>query len=149
VGAANQPPAPSTVHIRNVLTSRGQDEVGITIMKEQFITLCEGDTSDLKSKRNTFGELFSTALFGFVGLLATGFDVTSQHQTKWPYWFIVPSGVAVAVFGTAWIIYAIQAREKNHNSPFVRTKQKCEAAFVEIERQQKASQRQQTASERL
>lgn len=143
MGTANQAPRGYTVHIRNVLTSLGRDEVGITIMKEQFITLCEGDTSDCKSKRNTCAGLFWTALFGFVGLLATGLDVIYNRQgAKWPYWFIIPSGLLAVVFGTAWAIFWNQARQTNRSSPFLRVKQTCEEAFAEIERQQHAARQQ-------
>lgn len=122
--------AEETITIQSAVTRRRPDVVCVAITQEEFLTLCEGDTGETRSKRNMFLGLFWTALFALVGLLATiPWDVVAQRHEKLPYIFAIAVGVLVAVSGTACVIYWRPATEQGKPSHYVRTKERLEVAF--------------------
>jgi hypothetical protein len=104
------------------LATRRDDEASVSVTKEELLTLFDGDSNDMKAKRDMFAGLFVTALFALFGLLASNWDILSEQHRKWPFWFIIPFLVAVVGFGTAWFIYGRFAADKTRTSHYLRVK---------------------------
>jgi hypothetical protein len=102
----DQPEIPNQgkIHVGSVVTQRRPEEVAVNITKEEFLTLCEGDTSGSKGKRDFNRGICWAAILALVGLLAsTDWGTFVQRKHVWPFWacgmlFLL----AVGIFGMAW-----------------------------------------------
>lgn len=127
------------IHIGDVVTQRRLEEVAVNITKEEFLTLCEGDTTatktaEAKAKRDRFSSLCWTAIFASVALIASmPGDKAEPWRQNTAYGCVVLALLASAAFGTAWLIFRRSAGEKSETSHYRRTREKLESDFERCE----------------
>jgi hypothetical protein len=121
--------------IGKVLTSRRPDEISAPITKEEFLTLCEGEISGAKQRREICRDLFIASLIGLVSLLANvDWGNFGKRQNGWVFFVSAIAFLgATAGFGAGWAIYRALS-EKNKGSHYSRVKGKLESDFQTTEK---------------
>src|SRR5580658_3898981 len=100
------------------------DEIGVPLRKDDFLTLCEGETSQARSSRDVCIGVCGTAFVGLVGVLAA---IDVDTVLKWGHLKMIIVGVLIVVLlvatsGSAVGAYIHNNKVKNAslNSPYSR-----------------------------
>ena len=114
----------ATVHLVPVVTCPRPTDIQTYILKQEFETLCKGDTNKEQAKRDNAKHIFWAAVIGLIGVLASAdWTVLNLRQRPWPfYFFIVAFLLAIAWFGNEWRITAQRVKDKQSESAYVSLK---------------------------
>lgn len=136
------PPAPSqgSYDAGSGIFVRSQpDEIGVPLRKDDFLTLCEGETSQARSSRDMCIGVCGTAFVGFLGVLAA---IDWDTVLKWGHLkliiviflivvlLIATSGSAVAAY-----IHNKKVKNASLDSPYSRLRARLQEAYDALNRE--------------
>ena len=132
MSSPSEPAGPAEEHYQaaSLIVTPRADELGFALRKDEFETLCDGETSDSRAGRDLYLGMFFGAVVGLVGLVATtDWDAVLHQERKGPLVLVAILIALAAGPGVGAIVQQRRYTRTRNDSPYARLRKRISQYF--------------------